>query len=124
MPMRYVLADAEMSISEQVTVDIYSCPDCGFEFNAHHVCDDEIGGYECPECEVIELTEKLKKQQEDHDYYQRLILEEKVSLQKEFDQYKDKIDNYVNNLKEYKNAYYSLRTAGVHLPYISQSLNK
>ena len=113
-----------MNVLIDVTVDIFSCPDCGFEFNAQHECDDEIGGYECPNCEVIELTEKLKKQQEDHDYHQMLILEEKELIQNEFDEHKTRINNYIKDLKEYKRAYYSLRTAGVNLPYVSEDINK
>ncbi|CAM4275588.1 hypothetical protein BAMA_15255 [Bacillus manliponensis] len=33
-------------------VEMFECPDCGFEFNAVHQTDDEQGGYECPLCEL------------------------------------------------------------------------
>lgn len=43
---------------EQLTiknVEIFECPDCGFEFNAMHEVDEQVGGWECPLCEVEEL---------------------------------------------------------------------
>jgi rubredoxin len=36
-------------------VEIFECPDCGFEFNAMHEVDEQVGGWECPLCEVEEL---------------------------------------------------------------------
>lgn len=41
------------------TVEIFECPDCGFEFNAMHEVDEQVGGWECPLCEVDELKKKI-----------------------------------------------------------------
>lgn len=46
---------------ETKTVNIFDCPDCGFEFNAYHEVDDQVGGWECPLCEIDELKEKIDR---------------------------------------------------------------
>jgi DNA-directed RNA polymerase subunit RPC12/RpoP len=42
-------------------VKIYNCPDCGFEFNAMHEVDEQVGGWECPLCEVDELQKEIER---------------------------------------------------------------
>jgi rubredoxin len=42
------------------TVEIFECPDCGFEFNAIHEADEQVGGWECPLCEADELNKRVK----------------------------------------------------------------
>lgn len=58
MTKRYSKEEAlSHSIQHDYICDIYECPDCGFEYNSGHEVDDEEGGYECPNCEGIELSE-------------------------------------------------------------------
>jgi ssDNA-binding Zn-finger/Zn-ribbon topoisomerase 1 len=45
------------------TVEIFECPDCGFEFNAHHENDDQVGGWECPLCIEVEQQEEIEEQE-------------------------------------------------------------
>ncbi|MBO1513244.1 hypothetical protein [Metabacillus bambusae] len=120
MPRRFVFEDADYNIIRNNKIDTFVCPDCGFEFNADHVCDDELGGYECPSCEVNELTEKLKEQQQDID---RLKYWE-TDGKREITWYQNKarsLEQQNEDLMEYKKAYDSLRSTGFKLPYVVQS---
>jgi predicted RNA-binding Zn-ribbon protein involved in translation (DUF1610 family) len=42
------------------TVELFSCPDCGFSFDACHSQDDREGGWICPVCEAAELEAAFK----------------------------------------------------------------
>jgi rubredoxin len=53
---RYYESDVK---TETKTVEIFECPDCGFEFNAMHEVDEQVGGWECPLCEVDELQKVI-----------------------------------------------------------------
>lgn len=103
MPRRYVLGDAEANTLNNETIDIFICPDCAFSYSAIHECDDILGGYECPSCETKELTEKLKQ------------------LQLDFDEYKTETKQVIDDLKVYKDTYYSLRISGQKLPQINKN---
>ena len=46
---------------ETELVKIYECPDCGFEFNAIHEADEQVGGWECPLCELEEKDNIIKE---------------------------------------------------------------
>lgn len=46
-------------------VEIFECPDCGFEFNAMHEVDEQVGGWECPLCEVDELKQEIEQLKRD-----------------------------------------------------------
>lgn len=105
MPRRYVLGDADANTLNNETKDLFICPDCSFSFSAVHECDDILGGYECPVCETKELTEKLKL------------------LHLEFDEYKSEAIQAIDELKEYKDAYYSLRSAGTKLSSIKSNVS-
>jgi DNA-directed RNA polymerase subunit RPC12/RpoP len=49
------------SLIERKEIDVYECPDCGFEFNAVHEMDDGEGGYICPTCETEELESEVDR---------------------------------------------------------------
>lgn len=51
----------EKDLVSTKTVEIFECPDCGFEFNAMHEVDEQVGGWECPLCEVEELKMENEK---------------------------------------------------------------
>ncbi len=57
--------DKETAWTHHITidkvVDMYECPDCGFEYNACQELDTDEGGYECPLCESLELEEENKR---------------------------------------------------------------
>lgn len=54
---KYLVEDAKSFITEE-TLKLYTCPDCGFSFDAVHTMDDMEGGYICPVCEVHEVREE------------------------------------------------------------------
>lgn len=54
MVKRYLPEEAQWNISHD-SIDIYTCPDCAFGYDATHEQDDSKGGYICPVCEVEEL---------------------------------------------------------------------
>ncbi len=58
MVKRYYIKDVKPL---RKTVDIFECPDCGFEFNAMHEVDEQVGGWECPLCEVDEKDKAIKE---------------------------------------------------------------
>jgi hypothetical protein len=61
MVRRYHKNDVQIATK---TVEIFECPECGFEFNAMHEVDNLTGGWECPLCEIDELQQKVKELQE------------------------------------------------------------
>ncbi|PAF24406.1 hypothetical protein CHH61_19120 [Shouchella clausii] len=54
---RYLVEDAKSFITKE-TLKLYTCPDCGFSFDAAHTIDDQEGGYICPVCEVDSVREE------------------------------------------------------------------
>lgn len=48
--------DALRQVARDELVKVWSCPDCGFSFDAFHT-DDPDGGYSCPVCEVGRLRD-------------------------------------------------------------------
>lgn len=59
MVKRYTNGEEKAHIVTDQLANMYHCPDCGFEYHAQHSQEDEIGGYVCPVCTVMELEEKL-----------------------------------------------------------------
>ena len=112
MGKRYLFEEADINISIETIIDTFTCPECNFEYNAKHICDDPVGGYECPNCEVVELARKLKEMQQEND---RLKYWE-TDANREITYYRNKaisLEKENEDLQQYNKAIDSLRLAGV-----------
>lgn len=54
-----VISDLKEASSDQGEVQLWTCPDCGFGFDAIH--GDEKGGYSCPNCSEAELLKEVQR---------------------------------------------------------------
>lgn len=52
----YTKTDVEIVTKK---VEIFECPDCGFEFNAMH--EDEKGGWTCSLCEIEDYKSEVNR---------------------------------------------------------------
>ncbi|WP_059170230.1 hypothetical protein [Bacillus sp. FJAT-27445] len=67
MSKRHVFEEAEFYITAEMKINVFSCPECGFSFDSQHECDDELGGCECPLCELADLEGIIKQQTNEID---------------------------------------------------------
>lgn len=73
MVIRYFEPTADIQAKE---IQMFKCPECGFEFNAIHEVDDDVGGWECPLCEVDELKNKVSALKLDRGIWKTKYLKE------------------------------------------------
>lgn len=69
MVKRYTEEEAKEFIATGMMINEYSCPECGFSFNAQHVCDDKERGYTCPLCEAAEYHREISQLKEEVQFY-------------------------------------------------------